>query len=150
MAVTPIEDAEKLFRRAVDALSAGETPAALALLERALKQSDDPRWHSYLGYCIAKERGQVKRGIDLCQASLEIDADNPAHYLNLAKVHLVAKQKTEALTVLRQGMAKGGSDEIIALFGSLGTRKKPVLPFLHRDNVLNKYLGIILSRLHLR
>ena len=56
------EEAEKLFARAVDALSAGETPSALALLERGLKLDDNRSWYSYLGYCIAKERGQVKKG----------------------------------------------------------------------------------------
>jgi hypothetical protein len=32
----------------------------------------------------------------------------------------------------------------------MGIRKRPLFPFLARDNVLNKYLGFILSRLGLR
>lgn len=144
------DDAEKLFARALDALQAGETPSALAFLERALKLHDNPSWHSYLGYCIAKERGQVKKGIDLCNASLRHEPGNAVHHLNLAKVHLVAKQKSESLDALRQGMAAGGSPEIAELLERLGTRKPPVIPFISRDNFLNKYLGMLLAKMHLR
>lgn len=144
------EDAEKMFRRAMDAVAAGETTSALALLERALKQGDNPSWHSYLGYCIAKERGQVKKGTDLCLASLELEPVNPVHHLNLARVYLIAGQKSEALAALRLGMNAGGSPEIVALLVRMGSRKPPVLSFLSRDNALNKMLGKLLSRLGLR
>lgn len=150
MELSALEDADKTFRRALEALAAGETRSALALLERALKLNDNPSWHSYLGYCIAKERGQVKKGADLCFACLELEPDNPDHYLNLGKVHMVAGRKPDALGVLRQGMAVGGSKEIIDLLIQLGTRKPPVLSFLSRDHLLNRVLGIILSRLRLR
>src|SRR6185369_15373086 len=111
---TSVAEGDKLFNRALEALAAGETPAALALLERALKQNDNPAWHSYLGYCIAKERGQLKKGADLCHAAMGLEPGNPVHYLNLAKVHLVGGVKREALGVLREGMALGGSREIVA------------------------------------
>jgi tetratricopeptide (TPR) repeat protein len=144
------EEGGKLFSRALDALADGETPSALALLERALKVSDNRCWYSYLGYCIAKERGQVKKGIDLCNDSLELEPENSAHFLNLAKVHLVAKQKPEALRVLRQAMSFGGDDGIIALLNEIGTRKPPVFSFLPRGNFLNKMLGMLLERTGLR
>jgi Tfp pilus assembly protein PilF len=134
----------------MNALAAGETTSALALLERALKLGDNRSWHSYLGYCIAKERGQVKKGSDLCIASMEQEPENPVHYLNLAKVHLVAGRKPEALGVLREVMSRGGSKEILALLGEIGTRKPPVLHFLPRGNPLNKLLGLMLERLRLR
>lgn len=150
MELTPVLDAEKLFGRVLDAMAVGDTQSALALLERALKQSDNPSWHSYLGYCIAKERGQVKKGSELCLAALKLEPESWVHYLNLAKVHLIAGQKSEALRVLREAMAVGGSGEIVALFQELGTRKPPVLSFLSRDNPLNKGLGMVLSRMGLR
>jgi predicted Zn-dependent protease len=143
-------EAEKLFSRALDALAAGETPSALALLERALKLSDNRGWYSYLGYCIAKERGQVKKGSDLCNAALELEPENPAHFLNLAKVHLVAGQKTAALDVLRKGQSLGGSPEIITLLDQIGKRKPPILSFLPRGNPVNRVLGLLLDRVGLR
>ena len=150
MELTPVLDAEKLFGRVLDAMAVGDTQSALALLERALKQSDNPSWHSYLGYCIAKERGQVKKGRELCLAALKLEPESSVHYLNLAKVHMIAGQKSEALHVLREAMAVGGSEEIVALFRELGARKPPVLSFLSRDNPLNKGLGMVLSRMGLR
>jgi predicted Zn-dependent protease len=150
MDLNQIEEGEKVFARALEALAAGETPAALALLERAFKLQDNPAWLSYLGYCIAKERGQVKKGSELCHEALKAQPDNPVHYLNLAKVQVIAGQKSAALESLRKGMALGGTAETAALLGRLGTRKPPVLPFLSRDHFLNKYLGMILHRLRLR
>jgi len=145
-----VGEGERLFSLALEALAAGETQSALALLERALTQSDNGSWHSYLGYCIAKERGQVKKGGELCLASMKLEPDNPAHYLNLAKVHLVAGHKPEALAVLRQGMSLGGGSEVQVLLASIGARKPPVLSFLPRDNPLNRVLGLMLNRLGLR
>lgn len=150
MELTPLENSEKLFGLAFDALAAKETQSALALLERALKQNDNPTWYSSLGYCIAKERGQVKKGCDLCNDSLELEPENPVHYVNLAKIHLMTGHKAEALDVLREGMSTGGSLEIIALFGEVAPRKPPVISFLQREHGLNKWLGKILHWLGLR
>lgn len=149
MEVTPQDD-EKLFTRAKDAFSAGEIQSALALFERAFKVADDPLLHSYLGYCIAKERGQVKRGRELCLESIELEPENPMHYLNLGKVHHVAGEKGAALTALRKGMSVGGNEEIASLLARFGNRKPPPIGFLHRDNLLNKWLGIFLGRIGLR
>ncbi|MBJ6751143.1 hypothetical protein [Geomonas anaerohicana] len=150
MEPVPQEDVEKLFSRALTAFSVGEYQVALAQLERALKLQDNPLLHSYLGLCIAKERGQVKKGRELCLASLELEPENPVHYLNLARVHQAAREKPQALEALRKGMSVGGSEEIKALLATLGTRKPPPLRFLSRDHFLNKWLGIALSRVGLR
>lgn len=146
----PQEDAETMFKRALEALAAGRTQTALAQLERAFRLKDDPALYSYLGYCIAKERGQVKKGLELCRASLEADSQNPAHYLNLARVQLIAGEKDDAIASLRKGVGTGGGEEIHGMLVALGIRKRPPLPFLPRANPVNKYLGLFLSRLHLR
>jgi len=150
MELRSVGEGERLFSRAMSALAAGETQSALALLERALKLSDNLSWHSYLGYCIAKERGQVQKGRDLCLASMELEPENPAHYVNLAKVHLVAGRKPEALGILREGMSLGENQEILVLLSEIGNRKPPVLSFLPRDNWLNRLLGLIRDRIGLR
>jgi len=144
------EGAEKEFALGMAALAAEDTLTALACLERALKLRDHPGWYSYLGYCIARERGQQRRGLELCLSALAMEPDNPVHLYNLGRVHLISGDKMEALRVLREGMAKGGSPELVRLLQTLGTRKPSLFPMLHRDNPLNKYLGLILSRLGLR
>jgi predicted Zn-dependent protease len=142
--------AEKEFLRARKELDEGNVLAALACLERGLKISDDPRWHSCLGFCIAKERGHVTRGLELCRSALELEPDNAVHFLFLGKVYLVAGNKVDALKVLRQGMQKEASAEIEQLLAAIGNRKQPVISALSRDNLLNKWLGYFLNRLGLR
>jgi len=142
--------AEKEFALAQEALAAGDTLTALALIEKALKLRDFPGWYSYLGCCIARERGQYRRGEELCRESLEAEPDNPAHFINLARVNLANGNKVEALQVLREGMARGGSPELAEFLGRLGKRNPPLFPSLSRSNPLNRYLGLLLNRLGLR
>ncbi|MFZ2948522.1 MAG: tetratricopeptide repeat protein [Desulfuromonadaceae bacterium] len=142
--------AQMEFDRAQYELDRNNVLAALACLERALGIWDDPLWHSRLGFCIAKQRGQLTRAFELCRTSIAHDPVNPLHYLYLGKVYLIAGNTFEALQAFRQGMVLGGSPEIERMLEAIGTRKLPVIFFLSRDNVLNKYLGIILGRLGLR
>lgn len=144
------ESAEREFGLALAALAAENTQAALVHIEKALKLRDAPEWYSYLGFCIARQRGQHRKGLELCQASLAVEPDNPVHFLNLGMVHLTKGDKSEALRVLRQGMAKGGSPELEAQLDRLGMRKGAVIPMLSRKNLINRYLGILFNRLGLR
>ncbi len=142
--------AQKEFDRAQQELDRNNVLAALACLERALSIWDDPLWHSRLGFCIAKQRGHLTRAFELCRTAIEHDPDNPLHHLYLGKVYLVAGNTYEALQAFRQGMVLGGSPELERMLDAIGTRKSPVIPFLSRDALLNKYLGIILGRFGLR
>lgn len=142
--------AQKEFEQAQRELDRGNVLAALACLEKALAIWDDPLWHSRLGFCIAKERGHLTRGFELCRYAIAHDPDNPVHYLYLGKIHQIAGNPYETLQVLRQGMTRGGLPEIEKLLAAIGTRKPPVIPALSRDTLLNKFLGIIMARLGLR
>lgn len=144
------ESAHKEFAKALTALAGDDSLTALSHMELALKLHDFPGWYSYLGVCIASQRGQQRKGLDLCLKSLELEPDNPAHFLNLARVHIVSGDKIAALQVLREGMTKGGSRELSALLERLGTRKQEIFPTLTRKHPLNRYLGLLLSRLGLR
>jgi predicted Zn-dependent protease len=147
---TMTDEATREFARGTAALAAEDTLTALRHLERALKLQDNPGWHSYLGYCIARERGQHRRGVELCLSSLAAEPDLPVHRYHLGRVHLASGDKAAALQVLRAGMASGGSPEIARLLESLGTRAVPLFPKLSRTNPLNRYLGLLLSRFGLR
>ena len=144
------EEAEKEFERACLDLEREHSLAALSHLEKALRLHDNPVWYSYMGYCVAKERGQFRKGVDLCLISIGKEPGNPDHYLNLGRVHLVSGNKEEALRIFREGMGKGGNDELLRKLAILGMRKPPVFLSLPRGNPLNKYLGLLLRRLGLR
>lgn len=138
------------FDRALQELERNNVLAALASLERALDIWNDPHWHSRLGFCIAKERGHITRGIELCRGAIAHEPDNALHHLFLGKTHLVAGNTLEALKAFRHGMELGGCPGLEAELAAIGTRKPPVIRFLSRNNLLNKYLGKLLTRLGLR
>ena len=144
------KSAEKEFARAQAALAAEDTQAALAFIEKALRLQDAPEWYSYLGYCIARQRGQHRKGLELCQASLAVEPDNPMHFLNLGRVHLNKGDKTKALQIWREGMAKGECPELLQQLERLGKRNRPPLSIFARSNPVNRYLGVLLNRLGLR
>jgi tetratricopeptide (TPR) repeat protein len=150
MKLHPEVEASVEFERARESLAARRTLAALAHLEKALKLQDNPSWYSYLGYCIAKQRGQIKKGIELCLSSLELERDEPVHYLNLGNIYLISGNKPEALRVFREGMARGDQEEIRRILDEIGTRKLPIIKSLPRDHPVNRFLGIILGKIGLR
>jgi tetratricopeptide (TPR) repeat protein len=142
--------AEELFKKGLEALAGGKTLPALVSFEKALSLEDNPAFYSYLALCIAKERGQVKKAIDLCEEALRKDTENTAHYLNLGKILLHAGNKDEAIIVFRGGLKYAIDPQIVDELNKLGTRQPPVIPFLKRNNPINKYLGLIRKRLRKR
>ena len=143
-------EAEKEFSKGLKALQEGNSLAALGSFEKAAGLESRPVYFSSFGFCIAKERGQVQKGIVLCREALEREPENTVHYLNLGKIYLVAGDKQEAIGVFRKGLAFGQNQEIIGLLDAIGTRKPPLIRSLSRDNPVNKYLGKLLSKLRFR
>lgn len=143
-------EAENEFTRGLKALQEGNSLAALTFFEKAAGAAPTPLCSSYLGFCIAKERGQVQKGIQFCREALGKEPENPLHYLNLGKIFLTAGNKQEAIRTLREGLARGLNEEITDLLNSIGTRRQPVIPALGRNHPINKYLGKLLGKLGLR
>jgi len=144
------EKAETLRARGLEALSYGNAVAALSFLEKAIRLEKTPITCSSLAYCLAKERGQFKQAFALCEEAIEKEPDSAAHYLNLGRIHILAGNRAEAITALRDGLKHDLDEQIIAELARLGIRKPPVIPFLNRANPLNKYFGLILKRLGFR
>ena len=142
--------AGELFKRGVEELANGKMIPALGSFEKALELEDNPAFYSYYALCIAKERGQVRRAIKLCEEALQKDGENTAHYLNLGKILLQAGNRDDAIMVFRGGLKYGNNLLIIDELNKLATRTPPVLSFLHRNNPINKYLGIFLKKLGIR
>ena len=145
-----MNEAEKLFTKGVEAIKNGNMVSALVYFEKATQLDNNPTNRSYLAFCIARERGQFKKAISLCEEALKEDPENPVHYLNLGRVYILTGQKTEAMRLLREGLTHEENREIVAELIGLGMRKPPFIPLLKRQNPLNKYLGIVLARLGLR
>jgi len=97
---------------------------------------------SYYGLCLAIHRGRVKDGANFCQVALDLEFYNAENYANLARVWIAARSRKKAIDALERGLAVDPRNQVLArLRLSLGVRKKPVIPFLNRDNPLNVTLG---------
>lgn len=155
-------------QKAFSAIDRGDTLHGLISLECSPELRAIPAVNSYLAYCIAKERGQVREGVRLCQAALAAEPHNPAHYLNLGRIYLIAGQKPKALATFEQGLARDPAAEVGVPAGSpymgqgrqrsvivdelrrLGIRKRAPFPSLNRTHPLNRIAGKLLTTIHLR
>jgi tetratricopeptide (TPR) repeat protein len=154
--------------RVIFAIDRGDTLHGLIALECSPHLRRIPAVESYLGYCIAKERGKFREAVRLCQSALNAEPDNPAHYLNLGRVFLIAQDKGKAVATFWRGISKapgaesgvlvkraqrGHSREHNLILGELqrlGIRKKAPFPSLHRGHPLNRVTGKLLATLGLR
>ncbi|MGD1074662.1 MAG: tetratricopeptide repeat protein [Thermodesulfovibrionales bacterium] len=143
-------NAEKLFHKGLDALTEGSTLVALAAFEKAAQIEDNPLYTTYLAFCIARERGQFQTAVTMCETAIAREPHQSAHYFNLGKIYLLARKKEDAIRIFREGLRREENRQISDELNKLGTRKRPIIPFLKRNNPVNKCLGIVLGRLGIR
>lgn len=155
-------------QRVIFAIDRGDTLHGLIALECSPELRTVPAAESYLGYCMAKERGQVREAVRLCQAALSAEPNNPAHYLNLGRVLLLAQEKGKAIATFWKGISKTPGAErtglierpqrgharehglILDELRRLGIRKKAPFASLDRSHPLNRVAGRLLRTLGLR
>ena len=71
----------------------------------------------------------------------------PAFYLNLGRAYLKAGDKEGAIEAFREGLENDPDNhDLLWEFRKLGIRKSPPIPFLRRSNPVNKYIGLLVSK----
>jgi len=148
-------EAETHFLRGLIFLKKGNYQRAAECFDEAIRidQSQklfekEAKYLSYYGLCLALGEGNVGKGLELCQKAIKENVFQPDFYLNLGKVYLKKGSKRKAIKAFRQGLQLDRNNEqIIIELKQLGTRKRPFIPFLSRDNPFNKYIGLMLARL---
>ncbi len=143
-------DLTNLVHQGLAALDQENTIAALGHFETAAHFWPSAVVLSCLGYCLARERNEIDRGIELCRTAVKQEPANPLHYLNLGRVYLLTQQKRPALGAFQRGLKFADHPCLLKEINRLGKRRAPVIPFLHRDHSLNKCCGRLLRRLRLR
>ncbi len=144
------EEFQELLEKGVAAADQDNTLVALLHLEDAARWSSTPNLSSYLGYCLARERRQFKKGLGLCLEALKQEPEQLVHHLNLGRIYLAAGDKVLAIKTFRQSLKLGRHNLILEELKKLGTRKPPVVPSLSRSHPLNKYLGLLFTRFAMR
>lgn len=139
-----------LLSKGERALQCGDTLLALMQFERALALDPLPGVKSKLAYCLAKERRQYQKAMNLCREALLAEPDNPDHYYQLARIYVAAGHKRQAIKSLRKGIKFRRHQPSIDELSRLGARKEPVFVSLPREHILNRSAGILLTKLGVR
>ncbi len=140
--------AEEQLRRGIELLDQGALAAACECF-RAAHSLDPahPRYRSYHGLGLALGERRFSPALELCRAAAKEEFFNPEQYLNLARIHLAFGFKAEGIRYLRRGLMIDPQHAAIrAELARLGVRSSPVLRFLPRRHLLNRYLGRLRQR----
>ncbi len=131
--------------KAIRSLQQGDTLVALMHFEHAFRVQPTPRVKSGLAYCLAKERRQYQKALLLCQNAVAEEPNNPEHYYQTGRIHLLAGQKRNAINAFRKGLKIKRYQAIIDELHQIGLRKPPVFAALSREHFLNRTAGRLLT-----
>ncbi|HJV67244.1 MAG TPA: hypothetical protein VJ550_16035 [Geomonas sp.] len=134
-------EAGELCRLGAEALEARDYRQAHRFMQEALERERSATTLSLFALALAHYTGDTKTARCLCHEAVKKEPKNPEHYLRLGIIQLIAGKRRETIRALELGQRAGRNEEIVKLLQILGTRSRPVFPFLSRDNPLNKYLG---------
>ncbi len=141
--------ADEHFQRGQECLRSDQPGTALEHFRAAHSlQRENPRYQSYYGLCVALVERRFNKALELCSAAVKEEFFNPDLYLNLARVHMAFGFKAEGMRYLRRAlMIDPESAAARTELRTLGERGRPVLRFLPRRHLLNRWLGRARQRL---
>jgi len=148
--IPPLDPVRRRIRDLVARGTAAEDPQErLRLFEEAHRLDlNDPWAMSHHGAALACVRRATLQGIAYCEEAVRRNGPAPELLLNLADAYLAALNKREAVRALRRALAVAPGDPRAArMIATLGLRRRPVVPFLPRSSLVNKYLGMLRHRL---
>jgi hypothetical protein len=139
---------EAVFEQGKTAYVRGDVSAAHAAFERAHRREPrDPRYMSWYGLTLVLVERNSNLGVLLSDQALRAAGPDPDLLLNQARIHLALNQRERTVRALLRGLELWPNHPaLVAARNSLGWRRRPVLPFLSRNSVLNRWLGRIRHR----
>ncbi|HPQ38976.1 MAG TPA: hypothetical protein PLV45_01255 [bacterium] len=106
----------------------------------------DPLFISFYGVSLARVKGDTLTGRRLCETALRNGQSYPEVFLNLGRVYEEMNEKIWAAETYRRGYRMHRDNlELLESLQRVSPRES-VIPFLDRNNPLNKYAGKILRR----
>jgi len=146
--VTETFESRELFDKADALIKRNRYSQASALLVEALRISpENPRYLSFLGLCVGM-KGDLAAAEKTCRKAAALSADDPIVFVNLGRVLLEGSKRKEARKNFMLAYKLDNTNAPAALeLSRMGVRRKPVLPFLDRNNMLNVYLGKLRHRI---
>ena len=96
---------------------------------------------SYYGLCLALERNEIGEGVRFCREAATLEGFNPDIRCNLGRVLMRAGLRREAYNNFARGLRlQPNHHGICRALRAMGLRRRPVLPFLSRQNRINVLL----------
>ena len=129
--------------RASNVTARGTPSGPTPLFERAHRRAPfDARLMSWYGLTLVMVERNSNLGMLYCDQALRMAGPDAELLLNQARAHLALGQRDRAVRSVISRPHRGaprprahrGEEQH-------GPRRKPVLPFLHRNNPLNRWLG---------
>ena len=150
--MTPGEDLIDIIQKGITATREGKYQEALRsfnlVYSKPMDQSSPAKkakyieGMSYYGLAVAVIDKKYKMASDLCRTAIESQFYNADHYSNLVLIYLQAGQRRRAVEALEQALKALPKDSRLkVLQKSVGSRSRPVIPFLRRDHPFNVALG---------
>lgn len=141
--------AQEYFERGRALLEEGQAAAAFEQFRSAHElDPSSPRFRSYYGLGLALVERRFERALELCRSASKEEFFNPDVYTNLARVHLAFGFRAEAIRYLRRALMLDPAHEAtLREMSRLGVRMPPVLGFLPRGHLVNRWLGLLRRRL---
>ncbi len=143
------EPYEEYFKNGLSYLQNGNLQEAFEVFEKAYKGNNNiAKYVSYYGLCTAIYKEDTETGIELCTRAIRLEFFRPEYYLNLGKAFSRAGKKQSAINTFRKGLKVDKNNLDIKMeLEKMGIRAKPIISFLARSNLINKYLGILFRRI---
>jgi tetratricopeptide (TPR) repeat protein len=137
------------FKRGVKMLRDARPHTALEHFRNAAgMEKNNPYYLSFVGVSLARAERNWKTALEHCELALTMKRNEAQLYLNLAEVYTSAGRREEALMTLDRALASlGPQARIQQARMKLGRRRSPALPFLDRQNFLNRQLGLLRHRI---
>lgn len=101
---------------------------------------------SYYGLCLVVLHQDPPRGLSLCKRAVDEAGNRPEFYWNLGKAYLAVRRKPQAITAFQHGLQIGDDPRLVSELRRLGIRNQPLIPFLSRENILNRCLGLLRAK----
>lgn len=147
---TPSDKFYQLLNEALQNFESNNILESLLLLQEAEKLHSTPKLRSYLAYCNARMNNKISAGIRSCKQAIEEEPTVADHYLNLGRIYMLINKRGPAIQIFRKGSKFGPNKQLMIEMRKFGVRKPPAIPSLHRDHIINRKLGKVMSRLKLR
>lgn len=146
------EGLEELLARGDEAYERGDRIAAHAAYREAQRfDGNSPQVLSRLGLTLTLIARDELKGVAFCEEAIRRGGEDPDALWRLSVVYLATFRKERAIQTLRRGLRiDPRHHRLLATIDGLNLRRKPVIPFLSRNNFLNRVLGLLLHRIGAR